>query len=1310
MTRHKNNLKLIFTFSLVSSILSGVIVFFFATTNQLNKIPFFFPHSNSSSTPSATNTKIIKQILNFTNPSPNVPAPNPRPSVQTPSIDALKIAKDILQQVENKFTQFLATPTNSGLSLFTNENHLYLKNIDRGSAQKIFKHIAVDGQNTISAANNDDTLTLATSGNISITTDSNNQKITFEVNSESPDYSKSGWTDDGDVVRLTTSTDKVGIGTNSPSERLELNGNLYLNPGQLRLGNYASNPTSIGKGSIYYNTTNNQPYYYNGSNWTSLVSTPTSTFLDLTDTPSTYSHGQLLFMTSTNVTSSSDLFWDQTSSRLGIGTTLPTAKLHLQGATTGKALAIFNETGDQNIFTASASGNTKFVITHEGRVGIGITNPLTTLEVYSEFGTPSSDSTISDRQNGFYYKTIFTPTDSGLTGTAGGGIGVFQIDTPAGITTTAQDHWFSGFRSVVRKMGPGTVTEMIGIGGGWHWFNEGQVDNFYNLFATRLSQGSTGTGTVGNAYGVYIDGQKQDFVSNAYGIYQAGSNDINYFAGNVGIGTTDPGSIRLRIAGGDLAIDRDSHLGFRGDSGDAYGEYITSTSPAYDLRFYTANSARMTILNNGNIGIGTTTPTALLSVNSSGANPSIDNPTDGQGLILRAAGGGTYGQLRIVANGYAWSDNTTTSYFQIKNGLNNNVTFMGGTYAADTPISRLQFNSEYTTITDHTYTDTPVPTHLLEIINGTPNRGLLKLKAASAQTGNLFEWQDITGTSLGVINASGNLGLGTSSPTTLLHVQGATTGKALAIFNETGDQALLTASASGTTKFTLNNDGGFIAYGTYGSGNSLNVSGAGTRLIWYPQKAAFRAGSALYDEWDDTNIGDYSVAFGEGTKASGEGSFSFGSDSNALGAYSMAGGNGSYAESDYSLAFGSNTDAAALYAFAIGADSSAFGNYSLAFGNMAESDGAYSLAFGNNAYVANDSSLAFGNYADSEGLESIAIGSNSVANGNQSVAIGPGTDAEGYRTIVLGSYNDYDNSNYPDSWDANDPLLIIGNGADDTNPSTAITLLKNGNLGIGSTSPTELLQVGESGDGTVAVANAWNTFSDIRFKNHIRPIDHALDKVLQLEGVYYDWKNSNQHSIGFIAQQVQPILPEIVTQDKNGYLSLDYSRFTPVLVQALKEQNNLITDNTHQITHLNTTIFATPAPTATTSSAIDELKTQLAHISQSLTQTILNVVTQHIKTILASIKDKVVLAGEWAFDKLTAKEAKVQKLCVTNPNTNQETCLTQEQLQQLLQLLPSPSPTPTATPSATPSPTPSPTPTPSPSPTSTPSSSPTPNL
>ena len=101
-----------------------------------------------------------------------------------------------------------------------------------------------------------------------------------------------------------------------------------------------------------------------------------------------------------------------------------------------------------------------------------------------------------------------------------------------------------------------------------------------------------------------------------------------------------------------------------------------------------------------------------------------------------------------------------------------------------------------------------------------------------------------------------------------------------------------------------------------------------------------------------------------------------------------------------------------------------------------------------------------------------------------------------------------------------------------------------------------------SGSVTVSgsvTAAAFYYGSDQSLKTNIKPFDKSLQKVLNLEPVYFDYKENNQHSLGFIAQDVEKQFPELVTTDSlTGLKSLDYSRLTAPLVMAIKEQQEQI--------------------------------------------------------------------------------------------------------------------------------------------------------
>lgn len=93
--------------------------------------------------------------------------------------------------------------------------------------------------------------------------------------------------------------------------------------------------------------------------------------------------------------------------------------------------------------------------------------------------------------------------------------------------------------------------------------------------------------------------------------------------------------------------------------------------------------------------------------------------------------------------------------------------------------------------------------------------------------------------------------------------------------------------------------------------------------------------------------------------------------------------------------------------------------------------------------------------------------------------------------------------------------------------------------------------------GTVNAGN-FNSTSDMRLKMNISPIDNALDKVMKLAGVEFDWKNNNQHSVGVIAQQVEQVLPELVETSSNGYKSVSYGNLTALLIEAIKELKTIV--------------------------------------------------------------------------------------------------------------------------------------------------------
>jgi hypothetical protein len=106
----------------------------------------------------------------------------------------------------------------------------------------------------------------------------------------------------------------------------------------------------------------------------------------------------------------------------------------------------------------------------------------------------------------------------------------------------------------------------------------------------------------------------------------------------------------------------------------------------------------------------------------------------------------------------------------------------------------------------------------------------------------------------------------------------------------------------------------------------------------------------------------------------------------------------------------------------------------------------------------------------------------------------------------------------------------------------------------------------EGSTGTIE-ADSVTQRSDGRLKTNVVPLSDALDSVLALRGVRYQRKQEtaakagavrDAQQIGFVGQEVESVCPELVGTDAEGYKSIDYSRMTAVLVEAVKEQQQLI--------------------------------------------------------------------------------------------------------------------------------------------------------
>ena len=123
---------------------------------------------------------------------------------------------------------------------------------------------------------------------------------------------------------------------------------------------------------------------------------------------------------------------------------------------------------------------------------------------------------------------------------------------------------------------------------------------------------------------------------------------------------------------------------------------------------------------------------------------------------------------------------------------------------------------------------------------------------------------------------------------------------------------------------------------------------------------------------------------------------------------------------------------------------------------------------------------------------------------------------------------------------------------------TNASLIVDGGVGIAK----DLYVHGDTNIIGTLTATTTTTVSDKRLKENIVQLDNSLDKVLSMRGVYFDWidkeRFNDKHQIGFIAQEIEEICPELVITKEDGMKTVNYSQTVSVLVEAIKEQQNII--------------------------------------------------------------------------------------------------------------------------------------------------------
>jgi hypothetical protein len=908
------------------------------------------------------------------------------------------------------------------------------------------------------------------------------------------------------------------------------NGVTWSSPSTVISSQHPGTPaiTLLGSGGIFLMTrgawagqTGYVTSWDSGATWTSFSYVPTiPTWGDVYDSVTLLSGGVVAAAVSwQNVGSSSATiryvdFYDGNglfpggfikASQLTVGTTSLSSLLTLQG--TSSMASLLNIT--------SSTGTSVLYVSNNGNVGIGTTSPISKLDVWGNLNvaTSSTPTLFVSPANSFVgINTTTSASTFTIQGT--GAINPFTIASSTGSTLFTITP--SG------NVGIGTTTPSYDL----HLFKAGNVNltvessGVANPGVSIIADPSQGgrKWSLGATIALNTIGGPKFTISDdtvtespwwmAYRLVIDGS-------GNVGIRAPWP-SNRLDV-GGAVAIGT-------GYAGTAYPGGVTaptngmiiqgnvgigtttpdakltvtgvSTSPTAVL-FNVASSTYSSLFNvqsSGNVGIGTTSPSQKLHVvgdillSQSISDVFMGGNSQGN-TVLRTDGGNTFHILgwggRDIAHGGPDPYNQVCfgcgSYSNVSVGIGGGNDG-GGSLGVGTMIA----TSSYAF-----FSPGDVLLHIKALSGGATSRLIFGSDTASAAgvinrnvaSQNIFIGEN-NDTGNFIIRGTGNVGIGTTSPTASLFIQGTSTTPILSIISSTTAQSL----------FVANN--GNVGIGTTAPTKSLDISK------------------------------DFVIDDGIRLLDSDGGYFQVTQSTAVAGAFQPI-----------------------LQGYATGNSMSALVFKALQTTGTAPANGAirFIVRDSTDSTAIGATNLAF--RFDNNNTTALAI----LGGGN----VGIGTTSPTASLFIQGT--------------STTPMLSIISST----TAQSLYVANNGKVGIGTSSPLYLLHVGsaavsgivarfENSTGSCDINPTTSTLvcpSDIRLKKNITTMQDALGKVLGLRSVLYNWKNEEATSTphpGFIAQEVEAIMPELVYTDQNGYKSLGYSNFIPFLVAALQEQQQQI--------------------------------------------------------------------------------------------------------------------------------------------------------
>lgn len=323
-----------------------------------------------------------------------------------------------------------------------------------------------------------------------------------------------------------------------------------------------------------------------------------------------------------------------------------------------------------------------------------------------------------------------------------------------------------------------------------------------------------------------------------------------------------------------------------------------------------------------------------------------------------------------------------------------------------------------------------------------------------------------------------------------------------------------------------------IRMGTPASAPVNPIASDGLYFFYSATKGALRSGQFIFDQLRNDSIGLYSVAMGQRVIAKGERSVAIGLDN--------------HTDEDQAHAYGTGLRTSDYREIVLG-------SYNLGTG-----------VYGAPIWLGESRILTVGN---GQGVNSRSNAMVILKNGNTGIGVNtPVAPLHVNSRLVIerptgGSGNTAalewrSDGNYRGGlgWDVNAARFFFYDGKSNTNTM----FINNGRIGIQRDPTTNALEI--NGNASKSSAGDWLANSDARLKKNIASIQNPLEKLLQLQGITYEWnddKTGNERptgkQMGFTAQNVQAVFPQLVSTDAQGFLQTSYGTYDALYVEAIKE-------------------------------------------------------------------------------------------------------------------------------------------------------------